>query len=184
MNIIDLKGWAEKSPIIAWASFLSTIILALLGAINLSIDVYTKINSLVSSSSLAAVIERMEMQSKNNSWIAVNYHNPTNKNLSVTYTALRCTNNKTSMTYFLPLKTPPMYWDASEKKERTHTSLQPGDSKSVRYDLRQETVAAIMKNCQSIHLIWSDGSEAIHKSDTITLAPNTVSYNSMIMSRI
>lgn len=175
--MFDLKRWSKKSPLAAWISIITTAVLAINGAINGILDIYSKFSDLNNPDKLLAVIERANFQGRNYDEVHVSFRNPMDKAESVNNFYLMCEAYVGHSYALHAVNNSPQDYSLIKGLEHTPINISRNSSKIVKMAfIKTNNVPSLNKRCKSITPVWGNNSFETERGSSVKLAKNSVYF--------
>ena len=182
--MIDLKKWAEESPIATWTAFGFTILMAINGLISGAIDVYEKVSSLFESESLIAVVGRIDFQESKYDLVEVDFRNPTEKTKTVSDVQVLCLSRDGLGMRMHAANNIPKEWNIFDGIKLTPFSVKAGEAEKVNVVFfKHDDSPHSLQDCSVIQPVWTGTGFNEQRGDRIEVPENVVTFSNTVFNR-
>lgn len=182
--MIDLKKWAEESPVATWTAFGFTILMAINGLISGAIDVYEKVSSLLGNESLIAVVGRVDFQNIEYDLVEVDFRNPTEGTQTVSDVQVLCLSRDGRGMRMHAANNIPKEWNIIDGIKLTPFSIKAGEAEKVNVIfLKHDDSSYSLQDCSVIQPVWTGTGFNEQRGDRVELPENVVTFYHTVFSR-
>lgn len=182
--MIDLKKWAERSPVATWIAFIFTILMAVNGLISGTIDAYDKISSLFDSDALIAVVGRVDFQSRKYDLVEVDFRNPTKETKTVSDVQVLCTSRDGGSKRIFAANNIPEEWNFFSGIELTPAVIKSGEAKKLNLlFFKSDNIPNSLQDCSAIQPVWTGTGFNEQRGDSVEIPENAVTFTNTVLDR-